>query len=89
MESMAVIPEDDYDQLYGGRRTINSVEKRYIERMDNRSFTDVKDAWFVDCGIKYEGGDHNYFGPRSPRAETVSALADGDVCRILLYPLAL
>jgi hypothetical protein len=38
------------------RRVINGVTKRYIERMNTRSVTDVKiDAFFVDAGLSYDG----------------------------------
>lgn len=86
VESMTVIPEDDYDRLYMVvRRTINSATKRYIERMDNRDFVDVADAWFVDCGIKYEGAATTTItGLDHLEGETVSALADGNVVENLV-----
>lgn len=81
VEQAVVIPEGDTDRLYMiVKRTINGQEKRYIERMDDREFIDVQDAWFVDCGIKYEGAATTTItGLDHLEGETVSALADGNV----------
>lgn len=43
------------------KRNINGVEKRYIERFEDRLpfnseySIDVEDAWFVDCGLNVDG----------------------------------
>lgn len=81
VEQAVVIPEDDFDRLYlVVKRTINGVEKRYIERMNDRAFTDVEDAWFVDCGLKYEGSPATVIsGLGHLEGEEVVALADGNV----------
>lgn len=81
VEQITVIPEGDIDRVYlMVKRTINGQEKRYIERMDDREFVDVEDAWFVDCGIKYEGAATTTItGLDHLEGETVSALADGNV----------
>lgn len=81
VEDAVVIPEGDADRLYMiVKRTINGQDKRYIERMDDRNFLDVSDAWFVDCGVKYEGAPTNVItGLGHLEGETVDVLADGNV----------
>ncbi len=81
VEQVAVIPEGDTDRLYLiVKRTVNGQVKRYIERMDDREFIDAQDAWFVDCGIKYEGvATTTISGLDHLEGETVAALADGNV----------
>lgn len=55
-EDVLVIHEGAEDVPYFRvRRTINGVEKRYIERLTSRLYTDIKDAFFVDCGLTYDG----------------------------------
>lgn len=55
-ESVACISEGGEDVLYCiVKRTINGVAKRYVERLNTRSFTDPKDWFFVDCGLTYDG----------------------------------
>lgn len=56
VESICVVPEGNEEALYlCVKRTIGGVDYRYIERMQNRDITDVKDAWFVDSGLEYDG----------------------------------
>lgn len=56
VESIACIPEGQEDALYlVVRRTINGVQKRYIERMAPRQLTSIEDAFFVDSGLTYDG----------------------------------
>lgn len=56
IESIACIPEGQEDALYMVvRRKINGVQKRYVERMASRQILDVEDAFFVDCGLTYDG----------------------------------
>lgn len=55
-ESVCCITENNVDALYVVvNRTINGQTKRYIERFDDRQFTDIRDAFFVDCGLTYDG----------------------------------
>lgn len=55
-ESVAAVAEGDEDVLYHiVRRTIGGVQKRYVERRASRRFTDLADAFFVDCGARYDG----------------------------------
>lgn len=56
IESIACVPEGQEDALYMVvRRTINGVQKRYIERMAPRQLTSIEDAFFVDSGLTYDG----------------------------------
>ncbi|WP_421526754.1 hypothetical protein [Pseudomonas brenneri] len=56
VESIACVPEGQEDALYMVvRRTVNGVQKRYIERMASRQITSIEDAFFVDCGLTYDG----------------------------------
>lgn len=56
VESIACIAEGQEDALYMVvRRTINGVQKRYVERMASRQVTSIEDAFFVDCGLTYDG----------------------------------
>lgn len=55
-ESLCSIAEDTEDALYCVvSRTINGQQRRYIERMQTRLYTDMDDAFFVDCGLTYDG----------------------------------
>ena len=58
-ERACSVPESDEDALYTVvRRTINGATKRYIERMASRRITTLAtDAFFVDCGITYNGAN--------------------------------
>lgn len=64
VESVACVPEGIEDVVYlVVRRTIQGVTKRYIERLQSRDIPliagtnsrDVAQAYFVDCGLSYQG----------------------------------
>lgn len=56
VESVASVTEGDEDALYLlVRRTVNGSTRRYVERMASRRVTDMADAFFVDCGLTYDG----------------------------------
>lgn len=56
VESTCSISEGTEDSVYFVvRRTINGQVKRYIERLNTRSFATVDDAFFVDSGLSYDG----------------------------------
>lgn len=60
VESVCSIAEGQMDALYLlVRRTINGVTKRYVERMATRDIADPEDAFFVDCGLTYDGRNKN------------------------------
>jgi hypothetical protein len=51
-----VISEGNEDALYiAVKRTIGGTTKRYVERMQTRLINDIKDAFFVDSGLSYDG----------------------------------
>lgn len=55
-ETCTVVAEGDEDVLYVVvKRTINGVTKRYVERLESRHYDDPVDAFFVDCGLTYDG----------------------------------
>jgi hypothetical protein len=61
-------------------RTINGVPRRFIERFANRKTLDIKDAFFVDCGLSYQGAPAAVFsGLDHLEGKLVSILADGIV----------
>jgi hypothetical protein len=79
IESCAVIPGESQDDLYlSVKRTINGSAVRYIEMMVPFDFGDQEDAFFVDCGLSYEGAPETVLSGLDHLAgETVSILADG------------
>lgn len=55
-ESTCSISEGSEDAVYFVvNRTINGQTVRYIERLSSRLFTNDEDAFFVDCGLSYDG----------------------------------
>lgn len=80
-ESCTVVAEGQEDVLYCVvRRTINGQSKRYVERMASRLFADAADAFFVDCGLTYDGAPADEIsGLDHLEGKTVSILADGAV----------
>lgn len=81
VESVACVTEGSVDATYViVRRTIGGVQRRYVERFDNRVFATAADAFFVDCGITYNGAPTTTItGLSHLEGRTVVALADGDV----------
>lgn len=56
VKAVAVIPEGDNDVLYiAVERQINGSTVRFIERLKDREFDDLDDAFFVDSGLSYDG----------------------------------
>jgi hypothetical protein len=51
-EAVACISETTEDALYC---IVKRGTKRFIERMSTRYFDTIKDAFFVDCGLTYDG----------------------------------
>ncbi len=78
-ESCCVVAEGDEDRLYVVvRRTINGVNKRYVERLHTRSFSALEDAFFVDCGLTYTGAAATTIsGLGHLEGKTVSVLGNG------------
>lgn len=80
-EAVATVSEGNEDVLYAVvRRTIAGVQRRYIERMRSRQFATPADAFFVDCGLTYNGAPATTFAGLSHlEGKTVAVLADGAV----------
>lgn len=80
-ESICVVAEGNEDVLYAVvRRVINGSTKRYIERLETRLFTALEDAFFVDCGLTYDGAPATTISGLSHlEGEEVAILADGAV----------
>lgn len=88
VESVAVIPNPagDADELWlVVKRTINGSTKRYIEYLteiwtdeEGGPTGDQADAFFVDCGLTYDGSPATTIsGIEHLEGETVAILADG------------
>lgn len=57
VESVAIIPHGLEDEVWiEVKRTIGGSDVRYIEKFMPREYTDVKDSFFVDSGLSYDGG---------------------------------
>lgn len=84
-EDVTVIAEGNDDVPYFiVRREVDGVQRRYIERLHDRAFTDVTEAFFVDSGLTYEGAAATVIsGLDHLEGRDVVALADGNVVRNL------
>lgn len=81
-ESVCVVPEGDEDAVYVVvKRYIDRATVRYVERFNRRAFTDAEDAFFVDCGVTYDGSPVDVIssGLDHLEGEVVSILVDGAV----------
>ncbi len=80
-ESVCCVPEGQEDALYAVvRRKINGNTVRYIERMRERHFETIEDAFRVDCGATYKGESTTTIsGLTWLEGKTVSVLGNGGV----------
>ena len=84
-ESICCITENNVDTVYVVvNRMLNGVATRVIERFQPRQFLDQKDAYFVDCGLTYDGRATNAYastfsGLDHLNGQLVSILGDGIV----------
>ena len=80
-ESVCSISEGNEDAVYViVKRTINGVTKRYVERFASRIVTQPEDAFFVHCGLTYDGTPATVIsGLQHLEGKTVAILADGGV----------
>jgi hypothetical protein len=80
-ESIAVVAEGEEDALYCVvNRQINGQQVRYVERLHTRSFVGQEDAFFVDCGLTYNGAPaDNITGLNHLEGQEVAILIDGAV----------
>lgn len=90
VESVACIEGDEQDDVYlVVKRTINSVTKRYIERLAPRwnatfnaddEITNVEDMYFLDCGVVEASVSAKIVsGLWHLEGQEVYALGDGDI----------
>jgi len=84
-ESVASISEDNENILYAVvKRTIDGVEKRYVERMESRLDSVANDVFYVDSGLKYDGVPvTTVSGLDHLEGQSVVAVADGNVVKNL------
>ena len=58
-ESVCCIQEGDETAVYFVvKRTIGGVTKRFIERMASRQVNNIRDGYFVDCGLTFDGRNY-------------------------------
>lgn len=78
-ESVCSVKEGTQYPVYAViQRTLNSRTVRCIERLHTRFFTNLEDAFIVDCGLTYAGAAATTIGGLWHLiGETVSILADG------------
>jgi hypothetical protein len=83
LEDVACVPGEARDEVYlVVRRYVNGAWKRYVERLaepfrDLAADTAAK-AWYVDCGLRYEGAPVTELSGLSHlEGKAVSVLADG------------
>jgi len=81
VESVAAIPGDNGDELWLiVKRTINGQTRRYVERLSEAFDGDLPRAFFVDCGLTYDGAPTSTFsGLGHLEGEEVAILGDGAV----------
>lgn len=81
VESVCRIPSSGEDEIWlCVQRTINGSDVRYIERMKPWNFGDQEDAFFVDCGLKYDSTAASTFTSLDyVEGEEVAILGDGVV----------
>lgn len=80
--SMTSVPGDAQDDVWMVvRRTVNNVQKQYVETIDPDFLRGgVEDAFFSDCGGTYSGAATNTVtGATWLAGKTVTILADGKV----------
>jgi hypothetical protein len=80
-ESVCVIPEGDEDRVYVVvKRTINSQEVRFVERLSVQAVSLLADAVYMDCALTYTGAATTTLsGLDHLEGKTVVILADGVV----------
>lgn len=84
-EDVSVISEGGEDVPYFiVRRTIQTVQRRFLERLHTRQFATIGDAFFVDSGLSYEGAPISAVSIPHLAGKTVSALVNGNVVKGLV-----
>lgn len=58
VESVCSISEGSEDVLYlVVARPVAGITLRHVERLQSRSFDQLRDAWFLDCALAYDGNN--------------------------------
>lgn len=87
VESVCVISEGGEDRLYlTVRRTVQGIERLFIERMASALWDDPAECCYLDCAVSYFFDEPRAIFGRLGHLEgrTVAALADGAVVRNLV-----
>lgn len=81
IESCCTVNEGGEDVVYYViRRTVQGVERRYMEYTSSSRWVDVKDAVYLDSALVYEGDPRTMFGGlQHLEGKTVDVLADAAV----------
>jgi hypothetical protein len=82
VESVCAVPEEGEDKLYLiVRRTVDAVQRRYVERMATTEWDDKEEAIYLDASITYRGpGVEEITGLHHLEGRTdIAALVNGDV----------
>ena len=85
--SCCSIPENGEDRVYLiVRRTINGVERTFIERMASHLWDDVEDCCYLDCAVSYayDRPRETFYNLWHLEGQTVWALAGGFVVKDLV-----
>lgn len=79
--SISSIPEGEEDAVYAVvQRSIGGETVKFVERMHTRLMAGPEDAFFVDCGLAYDGAaTATVTGLDHLEGETVTILGDGNV----------
>ena len=73
-------PSIEHGVYFGVRRTLGGATVRYIEKQASRTFTDIRDAFFVDSGLSYDSPvpiDSLTFGATTTVNRTAHGFTDG------------
>jgi len=80
VESIAIIPGSDYDELWAiiKRTDEDNIASRFVEFMRNPDFNEATSAWFVDSGLQYDGNGATIItGLDHLAGSSVAIFADG------------
>jgi len=86
-ESTCVIPESNGEKMLYVivQRRINGVNRRFVERMHSRIFSDIRDAFHVDSGLSYDD-PKDITGATTANPVVITSashgFSDGDVVQI-------
>jgi len=62
VESVACIPEGDETAVYVAvKRSVQDIDRRFVERFSSRQIEDISEAVFLDCSLTYRGPDRTNF----------------------------